>query len=96
MEWWVEIPPADYLQYIPMWVQIRHIPVNHYTIPAITVLGELVGNVVEVPYDPTKTQDRDFVRVKVLFDVSKPLRRPKIVNLPTGGSTAILFYYEIV
>lgn len=72
---WVEIPPADFLQHIPMWIQIRQIPVNHYTVPEITLLGELIGRVIEVAYDPTKSQHRDFVRIQVRFDVSKPLRR---------------------
>lgn len=40
---WVENPPPDYLQFIPVWIQIRNIPVNHYTIPTITMLGDFVG-----------------------------------------------------
>lgn len=96
LEWWIENPLADYRQYIPMWVQIRHIPVNHYNIPAITTLGKLIGQVIEVAYDSTKTHNRDFVRVKVLFDVSKALRRSKIVNIPSGGLTTILSDFERV
>lgn len=36
---WVEHPPPDYLQFIPVWIQLRNIPVNHYTIQAITLFG---------------------------------------------------------
>lgn len=43
MEHWVENPPSDFLQYIPLWVRIRRIPMNHYIIPTITWLGEMVG-----------------------------------------------------
>lgn len=32
----------------------------------------------------------------VRFNVSKPLRRSKVVNLPKGGSAKILFEYERV
>lgn len=84
IEKWVEVPQVDYLKFIKVWVQIRNIPVNHYTIPAITALGKFTGQVIEVAYDPEKSQNRDFVRVQVNFDVSKPLRRSKVVNLPSG------------
>ena len=29
MEKWVEDPPPDYLNFLPIWVRIRNIPVNH-------------------------------------------------------------------
>ncbi|XP_024016120.1 uncharacterized protein LOC112089280 [Eutrema salsugineum] len=61
MERWVAKPPEDYLQFIPLWVQIRHIPMNHRTVRAITALGEFVGRVVEVVFDPAKAQSQDFV-----------------------------------
>lgn len=38
MERWVEKPPPDYLQFIEVWVQMRNIPVNHYTKAALTGL----------------------------------------------------------
>lgn len=64
LERWTEHPPIDYLQFIPLWVQIRNIPVNHYTVQTITAFGEVIGQVLEVPYDPNKAQNRDFVRFK--------------------------------
>lgn len=79
-ERWMEHPPLDSLQIILLWVQIRNIPVNHYSIPAITAFGEIIGQVTEVAYDPSVAQTRDFIRVKVRFDVSKPLRRAKVVT----------------
>lgn len=94
MEKWVEAPPPDYLQFIEVWVQIRNISVNHYTVDAITALGEFAGQVVEVAYNPLKAQTKEYVRVKVRFDVSKVLRRSKIVNLPNGGKVTILYDYE--
>ncbi|XP_023644323.1 uncharacterized protein LOC111832184 [Capsella rubella] len=93
---WYEDPPVNYLQVIPIWVQIWNMPVNYYTVSAITVLGELIGEVKEVAFDPDKPQEQEFVRVKVLFDVSRPLRRSKEVKLPKGGSTWIRFQYERV
>lgn len=96
VEKYVVTPPSDYLQFVPIWVQIRNIPVNHYTVQAITALGELVGQVLEVVFDETRAQNQGFVRVKVKFDISKPLRRSKIIRLPHGQSTTIFFFYERV
>lgn len=86
----------DFLQYIPLWVQISNIPINHYTAEAIEALGDLVGKVTNVAFDPMKPQVQKFVRVKILFDVSRPLSSFKIINLPEGGSTKVLYAYERV
>ncbi|XP_024009126.1 uncharacterized protein LOC112084158 [Eutrema salsugineum] len=94
IERWIERPPSDYLQFIEVWVQIRKIPVNHYTLKAITALGEFAGLVKVVAWDPLKAQNRSYVRVKVVFDVSKPLRVSKVVNLPSGEVATIFYYYE--
>ncbi|XP_024009554.1 uncharacterized protein LOC112084588 [Eutrema salsugineum] len=88
-ERWEEQPSSESLQFVPIWVQIRNIPINHYTEEAITALGDLVGLVTEIAFDPTKAQNKEFVRVKVKFDVSKPLRQSKVINLPKGGSTTV-------
>lgn len=96
IERWSETPPQDSLQFIPLWVQIRNISVNYYTKDAIMLLGELIGQVKEVIFDPEKPQNQEFVRVKVMFDVSKPLRKSKVINLPKGLTTNVWFYYERV
>lgn len=90
---WVENPPPDYLQYVRVWIQIRNIPVNHYTVQAITALGEIVGQVKEVILEPERPQNMDYVRVLIEFDVSKPLRRSKVVNFK-GVPVNILFGFE--
>lgn len=94
MERWVEYMSHDYLQFILIWVRIRNIPVNHYTVSTIIALEELIGKVKVVAYDETKAQNKDFVRVRLKFDLSRPLRRSKVINLPGGSSTTILFDYE--
>lgn len=91
---WREFPPEDYLQFMPIWVQIRNIPINYYTAKSIMALGELIGQVKVVAYDPRKAQNRDYVRVQVRFDVSRPLRRSKVVILPSGESTTVWYDFE--
>lgn len=88
---WVENPPPDYLQYIPIWVQIRNLPINYYMEEAITALGDLIGKTIEVAFDPEKPQCQEYVRVLVRFDFSRHLRKTKVVNLPEGGSSTVRF-----
>ncbi|KAL9299524.1 hypothetical protein AtNW77_Chr2g0232861 [Arabidopsis thaliana] len=61
---WYENPPDDYLRYMLLWVQIWNIPVNYNTAKAITKLGDLIGEVKEVVFNPELKQIREFVRVK--------------------------------
>ncbi|KAG7578883.1 Endonuclease/exonuclease/phosphatase [Arabidopsis thaliana x Arabidopsis arenosa] len=93
---WYEVPPDNYLQFTPLWIQIWNLPINYYTHKAITLLGEQIGQVQEVVFDKDTPQIEEFVRVKVLFDVSRPLRRSKVVNLPKGGTANVFFEYERV
>lgn len=94
IERWEERPPPDYLNFVNIWVRLRNIPVNHYTAKSIEALGDLVGQVVIVAFDPSRPRLNDYERVLVRFDVSKPLRKTKVVNLPSGEQTTILYEYE--
>lgn len=91
---WMENPPPDYLQFVPVWVQLRNIPVHHKTVSSIKVLGSFAGQVLEVAFDPLRPQRKDYVRVRVKFDVSMPVRRVKVLNLPGGGQATILYDFE--
>lgn len=95
LERWVENPPADYLQYVPIWVQIRDIPVSCYTMAALTALGDLVGKKVLVAFDPTKPVTQDFIRVLVKFNVANPLRTSKVIEVK-GKEVVIRYSYERV
>ncbi|KAL9308332.1 hypothetical protein AtEden1_Chr1g0038841 [Arabidopsis thaliana] len=51
---WYENLPENYLQFIPIWVQIWNLPINNFTVPAIKSLGNLIGQVTEVAFDPER------------------------------------------
>ncbi|KAL0741565.1 hypothetical protein Bca4012_083078 [Brassica carinata] len=91
---WVEKPPEDFLKHLYVWVQMRNIPVNHYTYEALYDFGRFAGEVVELPFDPEKAQTKDYVRVLVKFDVSNPLRRAKRITIPGGDLVTIRYDYE--
>lgn len=56
--------------------------------------GLWLWKVIEAVVIPDMPQNQDFVRVKIKFDVSRPLRQSKVVNLPGGKSTVVTFHYE--
>ncbi|XP_018463848.1 uncharacterized protein LOC108835039 [Raphanus sativus] len=93
---WVEKPPDDYLKYLLVWVQLRNIPVNHYTKEAIEAFADVLGKVDVVVYDPSKAQSNDYVRVRVFFDVARPVRKTKVFNIPGCEAVTIRYDFERV
>ncbi|XP_022561462.1 uncharacterized protein LOC117134139 [Brassica rapa] len=94
IERWVEEPPEDYLQFIPLWIRISNIPMNYYTKEAIMALGDLVGEVKEVIFDPQKPQTQPYERVMVKFNVANPLRMSRVVNIKGAKPVTIHYNYE--
>lgn len=94
LERWVENPPEDYLQYIPLWVQISKIPINYYTHSALTSLAEIIGEVKVLAFDPSKPITQPFIRAQVRFNVANPLRMAKVLNMGGGKTHTIHFDYE--
>ena len=94
IERWVEEPPDDYLQFIPLWVRISNIPMNYYTKEAITALGDLVGEVKEVIFNPLKPQTQPYERVLVSFNVANPLKMSRVVNIKGRRPVTIHYNYE--
>ncbi|XP_024006637.1 uncharacterized protein LOC112083138 [Eutrema salsugineum] len=92
----IEELPNDYLMILPVWIWLYEIPVNFYTEVTIMEIAEEIGQVVEMAFDPEKPQSSGFVRVRVLFDVSQPLRNYKTVQLPDGKVVKIPIEYERV
>lgn len=74
--------------------KIKFIHVNHYRSKTIWDIGDVLGQVLEIAFDDTITQSQQYVRVKVMFDVARPLRKSKLINLPHGEQANVEFFYE--
>ncbi|XP_019095330.1 PREDICTED: uncharacterized protein LOC109130252 [Camelina sativa] len=96
MERWVADPPANYLMFLPVWIRLRNLPVNHYTKDTIGEIAGCVGQVLELPFDEKEAQSKDYVRVRILLDVSKGLKNFKELQLPNGSLVKIGIDYERV
>lgn len=94
MERWIEDPPPNYLMFLPIWIRLRNIPVNHYTRDTIKQIASRVGEVIEFPFDEDEAQSCDFLRLRVLFDVTKGLKNSTEIQLPNGSVIKIGIDYE--
>ncbi|CAE6201053.1 unnamed protein product [Arabidopsis arenosa] len=94
LERWTENPPEDYLKIIPIWIRLRNIPVNYNTEETIKGFAEHIGQVTDVAFDPSKPRSRGYVRVRILFDINKPLKNSRDLQLPTGEVVSIGIEYE--
>lgn len=94
LERWVENPSDDYLKILPIWIRLRNIPVNYNTAETIQEIAEHIGQVTHVAFDPLKPHNRGFVRVRVLFDTTRPLKNSRKLQLPSGEIVDIGIEYE--
>lgn len=94
MERWIPSPPEDFLTSFEVWVRIRNIPMNHYTIETMNMLAKAIGKVEEIAYDPKVSQKTDFVRARVSLKIVDPARSSKNLTIPGGETVTIQYEYE--
>lgn len=74
-------------------VEYPHVP--RYLGPNPEYSGKLlVRSLVTSSFVPTKAQNKEYMRVRVRFDVTKHLRRFKVVNFPTEQAVTIWYDFE--
>ncbi|KAL0679383.1 hypothetical protein Bca4012_007364 [Brassica carinata] len=94
LERWVPSPPRDFLSKFEVWIRIRNIPINHYTIGTMHLLASKVGFVKEIAYDPKSSQKTEYIRAKVLFSATNPAFAAKNLTLPSDEIVVIEYEYE--
>ncbi|XP_048621269.1 uncharacterized protein LOC125591279 [Brassica napus] len=94
LERWTPSPPRDFLSKFEVWIRIRNIPINHYTIDTMYMLAKKVGAVIEIAYDPKRSQKTEYIRAKVMFSATDPAFEVKNLNLPSGDVVVIEYEYE--
>ncbi|XP_018448545.1 uncharacterized protein LOC108820054 [Raphanus sativus] len=93
LERWTANPPEYFLQTMYVWIHIRHIPVNFFTVETMFKLASEVGKVKEVAYDPKVSHTKDYIRALVLFDTNNPAREARKLTVK-GGTVTIASEYE--
>lgn len=59
------------LNHIPFWVQIRGIPLKYLNEPVIRNIGDRMGEVMSVDFNPDMNAVVEFVRVRLNWNVEK-------------------------
>ncbi|KAJ4888344.1 Uncharacterized protein Rs2_28092 [Raphanus sativus] len=57
-------------------------------------LASEVGKVKEIAYDPKVSQTKDYIRALITFDVDKPAKATRQLNVPGGEAVTIGFVFE--
>ncbi|KAL0866109.1 hypothetical protein Bca101_045227 [Brassica carinata] len=91
---WTANPPEDYLQYMELWIRIRHIPMNLFTIDTMFALAKEIGKVEENAYDPKVSHTKDYIRAKILFNVDNPAKAFRKLEVCKDSTATIEFEYE--
>lgn len=76
----------------PFWVRLYNLPLAYRTERHVNLIGGCLGDVQEVDSDGIRWDTS--ARVRVLLDVTKPLRRVQKIALKTGAAAMIELKYE--
>ncbi|XP_013595004.1 PREDICTED: uncharacterized protein LOC106303220 [Brassica oleracea var. oleracea] len=93
LERWTANPPENFLQTMFVWICIRNIPVNFFTVETMYKLASEVGKVEEVAYDPKVSHTKEYIRALILFDTNNPAKAAHKLTVK-GGTVTIEFEYE--
>ncbi|CAN1780107.1 Uncharacterized protein At4g02000 [Linum perenne] len=89
-----ETPYTVDLTRVDFWVQVCDLPATMYTEKVGTALGNFVGRFVEYDESNLVPFDREYMRLRVSLDISKPLKREKKVRVEGGKCITCTFRYE--
>lgn len=78
------------------WVQMHGLPPLSMTVSAVTKIGGLIGQVLEVDKSNGRECIGRFARVRIRFDVRQPLMRGACVEFPVEGERWVDFRYEFL
>jgi hypothetical protein len=73
--------------YTPMWVRVLRLPIGLMTTATGEVIGDRIGSTIEVDTDEGGSAVGKFLRIKVRFDIRKPLLRGVTMEVDQNGKT---------
>ncbi|XP_030963782.1 uncharacterized protein LOC115984941 [Quercus lobata] len=78
---------------IAFWVQVHNIPIRYMNMAAAEKICEVLGEVVR-GLESSVNERGNFIRVRVMMDVSVPISRGRVVTLEKGEQVWVNFKYE--
>ncbi|KFK43820.1 hypothetical protein AALP_AA1G178100 [Arabis alpina] len=88
----LENPPL--INFIPIWIQIRGIPPQFLDLELIARIGRQLGQLMDVDYNVEAAFQVEYVRVRLNWDVTRPLRFQRNIQFTPGVNTLLRFRYE--
>ncbi|GAU17074.1 hypothetical protein TSUD_105730 [Trifolium subterraneum] len=90
-----QTPTSVALNHVPFWVQIHDVPVGGMTTTAGKQSGNFIGEFME--YDEKNNSNflSTFMRIRVLVDIRKPLKRFKKIKTKVGSHEVKLKYERL-
>ena len=87
-------PEEVNLKWCPFWVQVHGLPLGLMTEKIGTILGETIGDVEEIDVEGGQMAFGRYLRVRVLINISKPLKRGSRITAMGGENILAIFKYE--
>lgn len=93
------IQEGEVLNQIPLfqatfWVQVHDVPTGFMSQRVGQILGNFIGQFVEYDANNNSSSWKSYIRIKVLVDVRKPLKRSKKISKQVGEAKVVKFKYE--
>ena len=76
------------------WIQVHDIPIRSATTAMAKEIVSLAGEVVEEVTDEGQQDKYNFLRIRVVLDLTKPLCRGQRITTAKGGDGWVSFRYE--
>ncbi|XVF71961.1 hypothetical protein PTKIN_Ptkin12aG0082300 [Pterospermum kingtungense] len=87
-------PEKVNMNWCPFWVQVHGLPLDLMNEKIGIVIGETIGEIMEVETDWEQQAWGRWLRIRVNIDVSKPLKRGSKITRTGGGKHLVAFRYE--
>ena len=87
-------PDQAVLNSVPFWIQVHDIPSGYMTEKTGKDIRNYIGEFLEYDAKNNSNYLRAYMRIRVLLDITKPLKRQKKIKKQGGDSSFIKFKYE--
>ena len=94
LQGWTPLMDMEMLNYIPLWIQIRGIPLQIMNREVIVHIARALGEYIQMDYIQEVGSRLEFVRVQLNWNVNNPLKLQRNFQFSQGVNTFLRLQYE--